>query len=66
MAQEDLAKQVPHPGLSDVSKRPMEQHRTPYKVLKTMNEYVELQMPSLKGMFKNSNNEERFRYRKKI
>ncbi|EAT78522.2 hypothetical protein HBI56_185190 [Parastagonospora nodorum] len=66
MAQEDLAKQVPHSGLSDVSKRPMNQHRTPVRVLKTMNEYVEYRMPSLKGMFEGSDNEKRFTQRKEI
>lgn len=36
MAQEDLAKKVPHIGLSDVSKRPPHAHRTPNRVLKKM------------------------------
>jgi hypothetical protein len=64
MAQEDLAKQVPHIGLSDVSKRPPNAHRTPVWVLKQMNEYVETRMPSLKGMVENSENERRFVNRK--
>ena len=51
MAQEDLAKVVPHRGLSDVSKRPPNAHRTPNKVLKVMSEYVETRMPSLRKMW---------------
>ena len=51
MAQEDLAKVVPHVGLSDVSKRPPNHHRTPNKVLKVMADYVEHRMPSLKEMY---------------
>jgi hypothetical protein len=66
MAQEDLAKQVPHIGLSDVSKRPPNAHRTPVWVLKQMSEYVETRMPSLKGMVENSENERRFADRKGI
>jgi hypothetical protein len=66
MAQEDLAKQVPHIGLSDVSKRPPNAHRTPVWVLKQMSEYVETRMPSLKGMVENSESERRFRDRKGI
>ncbi|KAJ4366485.1 hypothetical protein N0V83_008121 [Neocucurbitaria cava] len=50
MAQEDLAKQVPHIGLSDVSKRPPNAHRTPNRVLGAMNEYVQHMMPTLKGI----------------
>ena len=50
MAQEDLAKQVPHIGLSDVSKRPLHAYRTPNKILKSMSEYVEKGMPTLSGM----------------
>ena len=61
MAQEDLAKQVPHIGLSDVSKRPLNQHRTPNKVLRQMSEYVERVMPSLRGMVGDSDAEKRFR-----
>ncbi|KAF2820614.1 hypothetical protein CC86DRAFT_471190 [Ophiobolus disseminans] len=64
IAQMDLAKQVPHPGLSDVSKRPLHQHRTPLKVLKQMSEYVERVMPSLRGMAENSNAERGFRERR--
>jgi hypothetical protein len=51
MAQEDLAKVVPHIGLSDVSKRPPHAHRTPNKVLRVMSEYVEKRMPSLRDMY---------------
>lgn len=51
MAQEDLAKKVPHIGLSDVSKRPPHAHRTPNKVLKMMSHYVENRMPSLVDMY---------------
>ncbi len=50
MAQEDLAKQVPYLGLSDVSKRPPNAHRTPNKILRSMNEYVEKGMPMLGGI----------------
>jgi hypothetical protein len=66
MAQEDLAKQVPHIGLSDVSKRPPNAHRTPVWVLKQMSDYVETRMPSLKGMAENSENERRFVEKKGI
>lgn len=51
MAQEDLAKVVPHPGLSDVSKRPPNAHRTPTKVLRSMGRWVEGGMPSLRGLW---------------
>lgn len=51
MAQEDLAKQVPHLGLSDVSKRPPNAHRTPTKVLRSMNKYLEVGMPSLRALW---------------
>ncbi|KZM20257.1 uncharacterized protein EKO05_0003657 [Ascochyta rabiei] len=51
MAQEDLAKVVPHPGLSDVTKRPPHAHRTPSKVLKSMSKWVEHGMPSLRGLW---------------
>lgn len=51
MGQEDLAKSVPYPGLSDVSKRPLHAHRTPNKVLGAMSNYVEHKMPSLKDMY---------------
>lgn len=50
MAQEDLAKIVPHPGLSDVSKRPPHAYRTPTKVLRSMGRWVELGMPSLRRL----------------
>lgn len=64
MAQEDLAKKVPYPGLSDVSKRPANAHRTPNKVLKQMSEYLERGMPSLRGMAGDSEMERGFRERK--
>jgi hypothetical protein len=50
-AQEDLMTKVPHIGLSDVSKRPPNHHRTPNKVLKQMSWYVENRMVSLKEMY---------------
>ncbi|KAF1831178.1 hypothetical protein BDW02DRAFT_505862 [Decorospora gaudefroyi] len=50
MAQEDLAKVVPHAGLSDVSKRPPNAHRTPHHVLRIMNDYVQTHMPTLRGI----------------
>lgn len=61
MAQEDLAKSVPHAGLSDVSKRPPNAHRTPNRVLRTMSEYVEKRMPTLRGIAEDSDAERRFR-----
>ncbi|KAH8728469.1 hypothetical protein GQ44DRAFT_577069, partial [Phaeosphaeriaceae sp. PMI808] len=64
MAQEDLAPRVPHVGLSDISKRPMNAHRTPNKVLRQMSEYVERAMPSLRGMKGNDVGEVRFRERR--
>ncbi|KAF9691946.1 hypothetical protein EKO04_009918 [Ascochyta lentis] len=54
MAQEDLAKLVPHAGLSDVTKRPPNAHRTPSKVLKSMDKWVEHGMPSLRGLWDES------------
>jgi hypothetical protein len=66
LAQEDLAKKVPHYGLSDVSKRPPNAHRTPRKVLQQMSEYVERSMPSLRGMAENSENEKHFLARRGI
>lgn len=57
MAQEDLAKVVPHVGLSDVSKRPPNAHRTPNKVLKIMADYVEKRMPSLKKIYEEGGRE---------
>ncbi|KAL5119688.1 hypothetical protein ACEQ8H_002294 [Pleosporales sp. CAS-2024a] len=64
MAQEHLAKQVPHIGLSDVSKRPPNAHRTPNHVLKTMNDYVQERMPSLRGMVEGNDSEMSYRARK--
>lgn len=64
MAQEDLVKKVPHVGLSDVSKRPPNAHRTPNKVLRQMSEYVERVMPSLRGMAEDSEAERGFRERR--
>lgn len=60
LAQEDLAKKVPYIGLSDVSKRPPGQHRTPNKVLQSMNDYLETKMPSLRAMAENDEQEQRF------
>jgi hypothetical protein len=57
MAQEDLAKTVPHVGLSDVSKRPPHASRTPNKVLRIMADYVETKMPSLRGMWEEGGRE---------
>lgn len=51
MAQEDLVPKVPHVGLSDVSKRPPNHHRTPNKVLQQMSWYLENRMTSLKEMY---------------
>jgi hypothetical protein len=64
MAQEDLAKKVPHIGLSDVSKRPPHAHRTPNKVLKSMSEYVDRVMPTLRGMAEDGENERKFQERR--
>jgi len=50
-AQVDLQKKVPHIGLSDVSKRPPDAHRTPNWVLKQMNSYLEKGMPDLMRMY---------------
>ncbi|KAF2853637.1 hypothetical protein T440DRAFT_487512 [Plenodomus tracheiphilus IPT5] len=50
LAQQDLAHHVPHPGLSDVSKRPPGAFRTPIRVLGIMREYVDRAMPSLKAI----------------
>lgn len=60
MAQEDLAKTVPHPGLSDISKRPPNAHRTPARVLRIMNDYVENVMPTLRGMADGNHNDRAF------
>ena len=57
MGQEVLAKSVPHIGLSDVSKRPMDAHRTPKHVLRIMRDYVEHGMPSLKEMYEEGGRE---------
>ncbi|KAJ4316695.1 hypothetical protein N0V94_005308 [Neodidymelliopsis sp. IMI 364377] len=54
MSQEDLAKVVPHVGLSDVGIRPPNAHRTPNKVLKSMGKWVEHGMPSLRNMWEES------------
>lgn len=54
MAQEDLAKIVPLPGLSDVSRRGPDAHRTPIKVLRSMAGYVEKGMPSLRAVWEES------------
>jgi hypothetical protein len=66
MAQEDLAKQVPHIGLSDITKRPPNAHRTPNAVLQQMSEYVETRMPSLRAMAEESERDKEFRDRKGI
>ncbi|CAA9966837.1 hypothetical protein PTMSG1_10196 [Pyrenophora teres f. maculata] len=60
MAQQDLAKSVPHIGLSDVSKRPPNAHRTPNRVLRTMNEYVEMRMPTLAQIVEDGDRERQF------
>lgn len=59
MAQEDLAKIVPHQGLSDVTKRPPNAHRTPNKVLRSMGKWVDQGMPSLRNMWEEVQNGER-------
>lgn len=64
LAQQDLARQVPHIGLSDISKRPPNAHRTPNRVLKVMSEYVEQRMPSLKDMAEDGEMERAFRARR--
>ncbi|KAF2277821.1 uncharacterized protein EI97DRAFT_374163 [Westerdykella ornata] len=61
LAQEDLAKTVPLIGLSDVSKRPPHAHRTPNRVLKTLAEYVENHMPTLKVLWEEAEAERRER-----
>ncbi|OAL47297.1 hypothetical protein IQ07DRAFT_573211 [Pyrenochaeta sp. DS3sAY3a] len=66
MAQADLAKQVPHIGLSDVSKRPPNAHRTPNRVLRVMSEYVERRMPTIRGMVEDGEGEVAFRKRRGI
>jgi hypothetical protein len=66
MAQEDLAKQVPHVGLSDVSKRGMNEYRTPIRVLRDMSEYVEKVMPSLRGVGGDGAGEVGFRRRRGV
>jgi hypothetical protein len=59
MAQIDLAKKVPHVGLSDVSKRPRGAHRTPNKILKNMSNYLKLGMPNLMEMYEEGAREEK-------
>lgn len=51
IAQQDLAKKVPHIGLSDVSKRPPHAHRTPNRVLAQMNGYLRMGRESLVKMW---------------
>ncbi|KAI4957696.1 hypothetical protein J4E86_004835 [Alternaria arbusti] len=65
MAQVDLEKSVPHVGLSDVSKRPPNAYRTPARVLRVMNEYVEKRMPSLRGIVEGGENERGFEERRR-
>jgi hypothetical protein len=65
MSQEDLAKTVPHPGLSDISKRPPNAHRTPNRVLRIMSDYVENTMPTLRGMVEGSEADRAFEQRRK-
>ena len=50
MAQLDLARSVPYAGLSDVSKRPPNAHRTPNRVLRILHEYTDKRMPTLRGI----------------
>jgi hypothetical protein len=59
MAQEDLAKKVPQIGLSDVSKRPPNGHRTPNRVLKQMSYHVEKTMPKLMDMWEDGGREKK-------
>jgi hypothetical protein len=66
MSQEDLAKKVPHIGLSDISKRPPNAHRTPNSVLKQMSEYVETRMPGLRSIAEESDRDKAFRERRGI
>ena len=51
LASSELRKTVPLYGLSDVSKRPPNAHRTPNKVLRVMSEYVEKRMPTVRDMW---------------
>ncbi|KAF2661973.1 hypothetical protein K491DRAFT_585988 [Lophiostoma macrostomum CBS 122681] len=51
LAQEELRKVVPLLGLSDVSRRPPNAHRTPNHVLRLMSEYVDRWMPRLSEMY---------------
>ncbi|RMZ73750.1 Dimethylglycine oxidase [Pyrenophora seminiperda CCB06] len=60
MAQADLAKAVPHIGLSDVSKRPPNAHRTPNRVLRTLHDYVETMMPTLRQIVEGGERERQF------
>ncbi|KAF2730722.1 hypothetical protein EJ04DRAFT_537065 [Polyplosphaeria fusca] len=59
LAQADLAKSVPHIGLSDVSKRPLHHHRTPNKVLREMSHYVENHMPTLRQLYEEGGREKK-------
>lgn len=65
MAQKDLEKSVPHLGLSDVSKRPPNAQRTPLRVLRTMSEYVDRAMPTLRGIVENGDMEQGFLRRRR-
>ena len=60
MAQEDLAKSVPHIGLSDVSKRPPNAHRTPNRVLRILHDYVETKMPTLRQIAEGGERERQY------
>jgi hypothetical protein len=51
LGQEALVKEVPLIGLSDVSKRPPNAHRTPNKILKRMANYVDNHMMGPKDMY---------------
>jgi len=47
-----------------VSKRPPNAYRTPARVLRVMNEYVEKRMPSLRGIVEGGENERGFEERR--
>ncbi|KAL5384945.1 hypothetical protein DPSP01_005050 [Paraphaeosphaeria sporulosa] len=51
LAQLDLARKVPHAGLSDVSKRPPHAYRTPNHVLAAMNRHLQFGQESLVKMW---------------
>ncbi|KAJ4358366.1 uncharacterized protein N0V89_002948 [Didymosphaeria variabile] len=51
VAQLDLARKVPHAGLSDVSKRPPHAYRTPNHVLRMMNAHLAKGQESLVAMW---------------